>query len=120
MVDMKPDRKGDKMSEAEQERLTAPDVENLADADSLPGVIAELGNLGSGAVVTQEGISRLFGRCETSVKRAIQRGELPAPTRLFGQNTWTVGALIRHIEERLAHAAREDQELKQKVRRLSP
>ena len=46
------------------------------DIASLPGVIAELGKLGTGAVVTEEGVAQLFNRCTVSVKRAVTRGEL--------------------------------------------
>ena len=80
---------------------------DVDDPVHLPGVIAELGQLGSSAVITEEGVARLFGRHVASVKRAIQRGELPPPTRLFGRGTWTVGVLVGHIEKRLEQAAKE-------------
>ena len=86
----------------------------------LPGVIAELGELQPGAVVTEEGIARLFDRCPTSVKRAVERGELPPPIRLFGGNAWTAGVLVAHFEQRLAEAASEKAQVEEKIRRLSP
>ena len=52
---------------------------------SLPGVIAELGKLGAGAVVTEEGVAQLFNRCTVSVKRAVIRGELAA-----SMGAWTM------------------------------
>ena len=87
---------------------------------SLPGVIAELGELGSGAVVTEEGVAQLFNRCTVSVKRAVIRGELPPPCRLFGSNAWTVGTLVGHIERRLGEAAEKSQKLANKIRQLNP
>ena len=42
-----------------------------------------------------------------SIRRAIDRGELPPPTRLMGQRTWTKGAIVRHIEARLEAATRQ-------------
>ena len=84
------------------------------------GVIAELGVLGTGAIVSEEGIARMFNRRPTSVKRAVERGELPPPCRLFGGNVWTVGAVVRHIEDRLQRAAKEMEALAEKVKRLSP
>ena len=89
-------------------------------SNRLPGVIAELGELQPGAIVTEEGLARLFSRHPTSVKRAVQRGELPPPCRMFGNNTWTVGSLIRHVEGRLDEAAKEAEQMAQKIRRLSP
>ena len=85
-----------------------------------PGIIAILGDLKSGAVVTEVGVANMFRRHVTSVKRAVQRGELPPPTRLFGQNSWTVGALIRHIELRLEMVAKEADLTGQRIEALSP
>ena len=87
---------------------------------SHPGVIAELGKLGAGAVVTEQGVAQLFNRCTVSVKRAVIRGELPPPCRLFGSNAWTVGALVGHIERRLGEAAAKSQKLANKIRQLNP
>ena len=89
------------------------------DKFTIPGLVAELGALPPDAVVTEESIAHLFGRHTTSVKRAVERGELPPPVRLFGQNTWTVGSIVRHIEDRLEEAAKEAQETADKITRLS-
>jgi hypothetical protein len=95
------------------------DIENLADGNNLLGIIAVLGDLKSGAIITEEGVARVFNRHVASVKRAVQRGELPPPTRLFGQNVWTVGILIRHIEGRLDQAAKDVERTAQKIATLS-
>ena len=89
------------------------------EAVQLPGVIAALGEMKPGAVVTEEGVAHLFNRCTASVKRAVQRGELPPPCRLFGSNAWTVGVLVAHIECRLEQAAAEAQRLAAKIRQLN-
>ena len=72
----------------------------MSDNDS--GIYAELGNLPAGALVTEEGLAHLLGKgCQKSIKRAVDRGELPTPVKLLGKPTWTVGSIIAHIEERL-------------------
>lgn len=86
----------------------------------LPGVISALGELKPGAIVTEGGLALLFNRHVVSVKRAVQRGELPPPTRLFGGNAWTAGALVRHIESRLEQAAKESEAARQRAAQLSP
>ena len=97
--------------------------ENAKDLDepgNLPGIIALLGELKPNAVINEEGIASMFSRHVASVKRAVQRGELPPPTRLFGNNTWTVGTLVRHIEQRLEEAKNKADEVNRKIARLSP
>ena len=88
------------------------------------GIIARLGDLGPGAVIMEQGLGILFSRHESSIKRAVERGELPPPVRLFGQNAWTAGVLIRHLEDRLQVAAdkaqEEAQEVATKMQELSP
>ncbi len=101
---------------AEAEPLGAEELE----AGNLPGVVVTLGTLGAGAVVTEAGLARLFRRHPASVKRAVQRGELPAPCRLFGQAAWTAGVLVRHIEGRLERAAKETERNARKLAQLSP
>lgn len=49
------------------------EVENLP--DELPGIIAALGELGLGAIITEGGMAHLFKRHLASIKRAVLRGE---------------------------------------------
>ena len=104
------------MSETE----VRPNPEETSDSCPSPEIVAKLGELGSGAIITEEGVAKLFNRHPTSVKRAVTRGELPPPCRLFGRNAWTAGVLVKHIERRLAEAAKKAEQLSQKVRRLTP
>ena len=92
----------------------------LDDRSNIPGIIATLGELKPGAIITEQGAAHLFGRHMTSVKRAVERGELPPPCRLFGGNAWTAGALVRHIEGRLEEAAKEAERTARKIAVLSP
>ena len=91
---------------------------NEDDIHDLPGIITALGE--SDGIITEAGLAQLFGRCSVSVKRAVERGELPPPVRLFGQNTWTAGVIVAHLEQRLKIAAKEAAQLQGKIRALSP
>ena len=91
------------------------DPEEAEEFGNGPGIVAKLGQLKEGAVVAENGIAHLFDRHVTSVKRAIKRGELPPPCRLFGQNVWTVGALLRHFESRLVQAKKEAEDASRRL-----
>ena len=108
------------MSDTLHNDLALVDTDRLSEAHSLPGIIAMLGELKPGAIVTEEGVAHLFNRHVTSVKRAVQRGELPPPCRLFGASVWTAGALVRHIESRLEHAAKDVERTVQRIATLAP
>ena len=85
----------------------AVDPENLPNTEETPGIIALLGELKPGAIVTERGLAQMLQRHPTSIKRAVRRGELPPPCRLLGGNAWTAGALVRHVDERLERAAQD-------------
>ncbi len=65
-------------------------------------------------------MAHLFNRHVVSVKRAIQRGELPPPCKLFGANVWTVGVIVKHIESRLELASQEAETQAKRFKNLSP
>ena len=73
------------------------------------GIVAELGQLGGGALVSEKGLAAMLGCHPMTIRRAIRRGELPQPVKMLGKPTWTVGAIVRHVERRLEQAAKEAQ-----------
>ena len=88
--------------------------------DNGKGVWRELGDLPEGAIVNEEALAHIFGRCQTSIKRAVERGELPPPTRLLGKPVWTAGVLLRHIEGRLKAERKEKKREKKRLDKFSP
>ncbi|HSW01951.1 MAG TPA: hypothetical protein VLI39_17425 [Sedimentisphaerales bacterium] len=84
------------------------------------GVIRKLGDLPPDAVISEDGLARFFGRCRTSIKRAVRRGELPPSVRMFGESVWTVDALRSHVNKRLEAADKEAKRLQQRTSRLCP
>ena len=112
------------MSDEEKHEIK-PDIEDglivqPGERGGMPGIVAMLGELKPGSIVTEEGVANLFHRHASSVKRAVQRGELPPPTRIFGQQAWTAGAIVRHIEGRLEESARERKRMDLRLEKLSP
>jgi hypothetical protein len=94
--------------------------DSVTDVQNLPGIIAALGEMKPGTIVTEEGLAQLFKRHVVSVKRAIERGELPPPCRLFGASVWTAGALVRYIEGRLDQAAKAAERAERRIQKHAP
>jgi hypothetical protein len=84
------------------------------------GVIRKLGGLPPDAVISEDGLAKLFGRHRVSIKRAVRRGELPPSIRLFGESVWTVEALRNHTNKRLEAARKDAERLRQRISRLRP
>ena len=71
------------------------------------GLAPALGRLGGGTLVSEKGLATLLGCHPVTIRRAVRRGELPPAVKVLGKPTWTVGAIVRHVEARLAKAAEE-------------
>ena len=106
---------------------SAPDTEGGAvgagaDArDKGPGLcVAELGRLPAGTILDERRLAEMFDCHPASIKRAVKRGELPAPVRMFGRPCWTAGAIVRYVEARLTEAQREAEREAARLARLSP
>ena len=91
------------------------DVKNGAEAF---GVIRELGEWGPGAVISEAGLAKLLHRHPVSIKRAVVRGELPAPVRWFCQNVWTLKSILDHLEGRLAVARKARESMLKKISQI--
>jgi len=79
------------------------------------GIISELGELPAGAVITEQGLAKIFDRHKVSIKRAVERGELPPSIKLFGEQIWTVKVLLEHLGKRLDEAKKEAEQLQKKI-----
>ena len=87
--------------------------------ETASGIIRELGELPSGAVITEQGLAKIFNRHKVSIKRAVERGELLPSVRLFGEPIWTISALLEHLSRRLEKARVESEKLSQKINEFS-
>ena len=83
---------------------------------SSDGIIKELGDLSPGTVVTESALSKIFKRSPTTIKRAVDRGELPPPIRIFGQCSWTIEAIQQHFRKEHERLKNEREELEKRLR----
>ena len=71
-------------------------------------------------LISEHKLAQLFRRHVTSVKRAVQRGELPPPVPLFGGNFWTAAAILEHISARLEAERTAAAQTARRVQHLRP
>ena len=83
------------------------------------GIIRELGDLPADAVITEQALAKIFDRHMVSIKRAVERGELPPSVRLFGEPVWTIKALREHLDKRLDTAKKESEQFQKKINTFS-
>ena len=66
--------------------------------------LAALNAMKLDALISEAELARILQRDPKSIKRAVDRQELPPPCRFIGRNVWTVGAIIRHVEAAIDRA----------------
>jgi len=96
------------------------ELETMTESGSSRGIIKEIGELPPGAIVTEGALGRMFDRHDVSVKRAVERGELPPSVRIFGKPCWTAKCILDHIEARLEAAKKEAEEDAERIAMMSP
>jgi hypothetical protein len=79
------------------------------------GIIRQLGDLPADTVLSEEALAEMFSRHRVSIKRAVERGELPPSVRLFGEPVWTVQTLRDHMNRRLEAAKKEAEQLQRRI-----
>jgi hypothetical protein len=82
------------------------------------GIIREFGDLAADTVLDEAALAKVFGRHRVSIKRAVERGELPPPVRLLGCPVWTIQAIRDHMAHRLEQAKREAERMNRKIAQL--
>lgn len=95
----------------------SPDAEET-NASGLPQVIQQLGYYPPNTLISEQGLARLFHRHVSSVRRAVQRDDLPPPIRIFTEDYWTVQSLTQHFAERLDTAKQKAAKLRARVAQL--
>ena len=83
------------------------------------GIVRTLGDLAPDTIVSEAALAKVFARHRVSIKRAVERGELPPPIRLFGEPVWTIRALRDHMAERLDKAKKDTEKMARKIAQLS-
>jgi hypothetical protein len=90
----------------------------LQATQDLSGVVRTLGDLPDGTIINEEALAKMFDRCQASIKRAIQRGELPPPVKLLGMPVWTVGKILSYLNNRLEIAQKNEEITRKKFENL--
>lgn len=83
-------------------------------------IVPALGELGSGAIISESALAKLLNRHPVSIKRAVLRDELPQPVRLLGQSVWTAGVIVQFLEKRLEDAAQDAERQQERLNSLKP
>lgn len=81
-------------------------------------VVQAIGELPPDTIITEDGLAKLFCRHSVSIRRSVERGELPPAIRLMGKPVWTVRAIREHFAGRLEQAKAEKDKLEQEINRL--
>jgi hypothetical protein len=106
---------------APPDEMNTDEPENEEMADPLTGLVLDgFALLPEKALVDDKALGIALGRGDRSIRRMVERGELPPGISIGGRTLWIVGRVIRHL-----HAMAEREETKAemhlaKLKRLEP
>ena len=63
--------------------------------------LQELSGLPPQTLLTRQDLADYLGRDEETVTRAVERGELPPPTRICNSAIWMVEGILDHVRQQL-------------------
>ena len=96
------------------------EIQPEKDAKSEMTTVRDLADLPAGTVVTEKALAEFFSCCTTSIKRSVERDELPPPVKMFGKPCWTAGVILNHIEHRLKTAMEEAERERKRLAQFEP
>jgi len=75
---------------------------NTAAAETTPaenrgGLIEGLAGLHPDAMLDEARLASILGVATRTVRRMVERGELPAPFKLARRSTWIAGRIVQHL-----------------------
>lgn len=79
-------------------------------------VVRTLADLPPRSLITEAGLAEVFSVSGRTVRRMVNRGQLPPPVKLADRNTWMVGLLLDYLEEQMQQAVSEGKRI-MKLRR---
>jgi len=79
------------------------------------GILATLATLPTSAMLTETALADALGVNKRTIRRMVQRGELPPGVPFAGRKTWLAGKVLSHFELRAERAAREAERHQQKL-----
>jgi len=98
----------------------APAVEIEADAGGEEIGIRALAKMPADTILDLAQTAAVFGKCPMSIKRAVWRGELPKPIKLFRRQVFYAGHILEHLRHRLNEAAAKAEKERRRLAQVTP
>lgn len=110
-------------------KLIPPDAQALGtaleqgeageDTAGAPGVYEVLARLPRQALLDEGAMARAFGVNGRTIRRMVNRHELPPPLKRAGRALWFAGRVLDWLEEEAEQLAKDANRLRQKIRGYS-
>ena len=81
------------------------DIESMKQKE--PYIITDLAELDPQTLLDIRALCTIFKKCESAIRGAISRGELPPSIRFCSVPVWTAGSVLNHFQQRQMEAIRD-------------
>ena len=104
------------MSDHDADAMIDDDVTPEADSGMM---IDELARLPSKTILDEARMASLLGVTERSIRRTVERGELPPGISLGKRTVWLSDRVLNYVDARAAEVEQEGRQRGRKIRQLS-
>ena len=94
--------------------------EDQKQASSEEVFTTDLSKLPEKMLLDESALAKILGVTKRTVRRMVNRFELPPPVRLRGKSTWFAGRVLRYIEDRAERLQRDAERRERKISEHSP
>jgi predicted DNA-binding transcriptional regulator AlpA len=104
-----------------EERQATLSVQWAAEQCQGPGTLLySLACLPERTLIDDARLASILQVCSCTIKRMVQRSELPPPIRMSGHPVWFAGTILEHIQKRLEAARKDAERTERRLRSYSP
>ena len=108
------------MSEQNAEHGKGPSEGNTRDIKETAGILTMLANLPADALVDEAAMGRAFAVSCRTIRRMVDRYELPPPIRIAGKSVWIAGRVRAYINDAAERKEKKAKRAHIRIRQLGP
>lgn len=106
-------------SDEARENSQEPEADE-PELDDRPGIWREFNDLGRDTLISEAAMAQIFGKHLMSIRRAIDKQQLPQPAKLMDARVWRLGTILDFIDARLKAEQKEADKLRRRVLEMAP
>ena len=87
--------------------FTDAEMDSMLETSNFDGVVVALANMPEKAIITETALARVLAVTTRTIRRMVQRNEIPPAVNLAGKSVWFAGNVLSHLQSRAERVAKD-------------